>query len=348
MAATLVVIPSLTTKASSPDLVEASNEALRFLNLVNQAVGPVTANFADAFTFNSARSTRRERQRHRRSSSSPESDEEVKPFQRFAIANERAVWARAEDFWHIVGWAFNCSVKWKDRWGRWKLWLDMILTVLEDDWVERKAIAEEQQNGELPDHTPLHQSLIARYLEPFESRGQKMRIVKAILAYGEQNALNEFGEVFLNETKPKKKKDVNLKNRKKLNIEEGEFGDYLESDNDDDAGIGPQQTDSKQTSRRQSPTTTVTNHALSTKDGDSTPARETDALPTTGAEVFGGIDSVRLRHRLLALVSFPSLGSQFTTYSTPSLAKSRRQCHPHLWILTYITTCYSYPFVLSP
>ena len=54
------------------------------------------------------------------------------------ISDADSVWQRAEDFWHVVGWAFRCSVLHPERWERWQIWLQFMCNVLEDDWKERE------------------------------------------------------------------------------------------------------------------------------------------------------------------------------------------------------------------
>jgi hypothetical protein len=61
--------------------------------------------------------------------------------------------------------------------------------------------------------------------------------MRAILADGSEKAVNEFGEVFKNETKERKKEPVALKARKPLNIDEDKWGDYDVREDEDEVMI---------------------------------------------------------------------------------------------------------------
>ncbi len=114
------------------------------------------------------------------------------------------------------------------------------------------------------------------------------RLVRAIFADGGAKAMNEFTEIFRNETKAKpRKKDIGIglgrmKPDVKVNVDEGEFADYYvddDDDDDDDAG------NDGQTIPVASP---PANNAVAVADS-STP--------------LGGIAALALRQRLLALLT---------------------------------------------
>ena len=65
------------------------------------------------------------------------------------LGNEESLWSRADDFWHAVGWAFNCSVRYPGRWERWRIWLELMCDVLQDDWNERERICQEKKDPRL-------------------------------------------------------------------------------------------------------------------------------------------------------------------------------------------------------
>lgn len=242
------------------------------------------------------------------------SKDEIKPLN-FELSQSSAVWSRAEDFWHAVGWAFNCSVLHPERWERWYLWLQFMCEVLEDDWNERKKQFEEQKHSEIPGtkqyqrkrQQALEQSLIFRYIEGGSAGyGRNRRIMRAIFADGTSNSINEFREVFHKELKQLKRDQGNIKKREVgVNIDEEQYGDYLTKDEDDSEGEGPDTTtttDNTTTERRSKRT------RRGTKSAD--PAANTvvkDAPTTTfahgGLSLLGGFSSLALRQRLLHLLS---------------------------------------------
>jgi hypothetical protein len=263
LAATLIVHPQMTTRAQSPEDLQASNEALLFLRNVNEIVGPINADFVTVFTFKpSASGSRRRAPRRSAVDSGSTSDEEDVYVLNSPFVNERSVFEQTDDFWDVVGWAFNCSITWTKRWDRWKLWLEFVLDVLDADWDERRG-----RSDKLQDSKPLEDSIVLRFLESAEGRSGRRRILRAILADGEQKSLNEFGEVWKDETKEKKikGKDV-MAATKKVDLDADEWGDY---------GSDP--------------------------DEDEVTEEEMTADGTT--DDFGGLDSVLLRQRFLLLVS---------------------------------------------
>ncbi|KAI9881584.1 MAG: hypothetical protein M1830_000148 [Pleopsidium flavum] len=283
LAATLVVHPSLTTRARSPERLQTSNIALRLLRHTNKLVGPLNGDFDTAFAFTYFNTSRRGGNGRRRTADdySPSSGDDPDIINS-EIANSGSVWARAEDFWQVVGWAFNCSVMYPKRWERWKLWLEFIIDVLEDDWVERENVSvETEKNPE----SSMERSLIAKYLQLEGGKmGGNRRVVRAVFADGGAKAMNEFTEVFKNETKTRKKDDGGLKKREaKVDVEEEIFGDYLEDDDDDEEDVE----DDTETSE---PVVNDENF-------------NTDENVANGAESLGGMDSLILRQRLLALLS---------------------------------------------
>lgn len=204
------------------------------------------------------------------------------------IANAGSVWARAEDFWQVVGWGLNCSVACPKRWARWKVWLEFMMEVLEDDWAVREGMGGEA-GGDSAEQT-MERSLIAKYLRLEEGGklGGNRRVVRAVFADGGTKARNEFTEVFRNETKARRKKSDGVVRRpeKKVNVEEDEFADYLEEANDEDDDEG----DAEEVAKNPAPAST------------SSPSK--DDLPNTdGSALLGGMDALTLRLRLLALLS---------------------------------------------
>ncbi|MCJ1282765.1 hypothetical protein MMC26_002091 [Xylographa opegraphella] len=268
---TLSVHPALTTRAKTTESLEAANLAIKYLGVVNRIVGPINANVQDAFVFFGPGTASRRGVISRRTTGgnvSPEKEE----FEAIDIelANISSLWARAEDFWHIVGWGFNCSVVHKKRWERWRMWLEYMVGVLEDDWWVRPP--GEQGN-----------SLIVKYLDP-EDQGNigEKRIIRAIFADGSSRSLGEFREVWSNETR-ERKADTNAgiakKAAVKINIDEGEYGDYMQSSEDE--------------LEDEIPVVGGMNHHLNS---DSTTPY------TDGSLLLGGSVALQLRLRLTALL----------------------------------------------
>ena len=268
---TLSVHPALTTRAKTTEMLEAANLATKYLGIVNRIVGPMNANVHEAFFFlGPGTASRRGVISRRTTGGNVSPDKEEFEIIDIELANISSLWARAEDFWHVVGWGFNCSVVHKKRWERWRMWLEYMVGVLEDDWWMRSS----REQGD---------SLIVRYLNP-EDRGNigEKRIIRAIFADGSPRSLAEFKEVWSNETKERKTNnnaEVTKKIPVKINIEEGDYGDYMQSSEDELEDDVP---------------------AESVKDShvnsDSTTAY------TDGSLLLGGSAALQLRLRLTALL----------------------------------------------
>jgi hypothetical protein len=293
LAATLVVHPRLTTRATSKERLQAANAAFRLLRNVNKIVGPINANFSTAFTF-SAQKTRK-RSDGRRRANDPDSGDDPDMINT-EIAGAASLWDRAEDFWHAVGWAFNCSIVYPKRWERWKLWLEFMLDVLEDDWAERSRMTEgdNRSNNELGEDL-LAQSMIVQYLSGRKGAyGNKRRFIRAIFADGSPKALAEFKEIFKNEPKERKKDDeTGVKRPIKVDIEKDVFGDYLDDDSDDEV----EENVTSAPMKLNEDISSDMDYDLEVGEGI-----QKGATVPNGAEHFGGMDSLILRQRLLSLV----------------------------------------------
>ncbi|KAJ6189626.1 hypothetical protein N7519_004534 [Penicillium mononematosum] len=137
VAATMLVHPRTTTRAESEYEKEAPKAALRFLRLTNSLVGPTDAKFNLAFGFTQFASSRQSRRRAESPMLVEHDNPDTRPLNT-KFNQAASVWHCAEDFWHAVGWAFNCSVLHPARWERWQIWLQFMCNVLEDDWKERE------------------------------------------------------------------------------------------------------------------------------------------------------------------------------------------------------------------
>jgi hypothetical protein len=250
----MLVHPETTTGAQLDAEKDAPNYALHLLRLTLSLVGAKNAQFYDAFKFvhfevdAPRHGTRRQEK--------PTLDKQ-----------STWIWSIAEDFWHVIGWAFNCSVLHPARWDHWQIWLEFICTVLEDDWAEceigyaaaqKQKALETQQREESGSVEPPEQgarkpgrprkddkkddgleifreSLIYKYIKSNITYGRDRRIMRAIFADGQPKSA-EFREVFYNELRKSKSKQDSSNNKKrpqKVNLEKGEYGDYqMESDED--------------------------------------------------------------------------------------------------------------------
>ncbi|KAL5359491.1 hypothetical protein BJX96DRAFT_58562 [Aspergillus floccosus] len=247
VAATLLVHPSTTTRAKTAEEEEAPSVALQLLRLTKSLVGPVSADFGSAFVFTHFDSSRRGRQR--RAEDEHPADGNTKPLN-LDLGQSASIWSRAEDFWHAVGWAFNCSVRHRERWDAWQLWLEFMCEILEADWSERvkQQRLRDETAGEgaatvstgntrkkkNSDKQILKESMIFRYISE-GAGGRHRRILRAIFADGGAGAVSEFREVFHNELKLLKRDKQNVKKREvEVNIDEDQYGDYLTDDDDDE------------------------------------------------------------------------------------------------------------------
>lgn len=272
--ATLAVHPSLTTRAKTLDRIQAANLALRYLRLLLKHAGPVNGNLNEAFSFSSlSLSSRRGGSGRRRttgeSTNLPADGSEGIDTE---LANAGSLWARAEDFWQVVGWCFNCSILHKRRWERWSAWLRYMLEVLEADWDTR-------EHGE--GDASREESLIMKYINSgTTAAGGQRRILRAIFADGGTKPVAEFNEVWKNETKELKKDTDIKKAEKKIDIEANDYGDYMDDENDEDLEDSPDEASSppEQTSLPQ------------------------DSIPNV-ADDLGGMDAINLRLSLLSLLS---------------------------------------------
>lgn len=270
--ATLAIHPSFTNRAKSPEKLEAADLALKYLRIIIKTVGSVNCNVNDAFAYLGAGAASRRGGTSRRTTGGNASPEKG-DFENIdsELANVNSVWAKADDFWHVVGWAFTCSVVHTNRWERWQMWLDYMIRVLEDDWYTR---SDSQRND----------SLIIRYInaEGEVSRGEK-RIIRAVFAGGSSRSMVEFKEIWKNETKERKTEDEGEAQKKapvKINIEEGDYGDYMQSSDDEEDIEIP---------------------VDYTGDPPSPPAEPLSSVD--GSALLGGPAALQLRLRLLGLLA---------------------------------------------
>jgi hypothetical protein len=282
LAATLVVHPNLTTRAKSQDHSEAANLALRYLRLVVQLVGPVNGDLQDAFAFwGVGTSSRRGGSGRRRTGEDVSPTNDKLNSINSELATTGALWSRVEGFWQVVGWAFNCSILHKNRWERWSLWLEYMIEVLEKDWDIR---GEEIGNSDMDkddDQNPREQSMIVMYLSSEgATTNREKKILRAVFADASPRTLAEFPEVWRNEIKELKKDGAVKKREARIDIEEDNYGDYMEEDEDSDL----------EDNLNSPPTPSFLTLVNSTS-------------TTNVANPLGGMDAIILRLRLLSLLS---------------------------------------------
>lgn len=218
LAATLVVHPDYTIRGSPAGNL-TSDAALKFLYNCFETLGPVDSPFSQAFEFNSKRVERRKSRKTE--DSYIEIDEHIEDFTSEYITKE-AVFSQVENIWQVVGWAFNSLETAPKRWSRWRLLLIFWLELAEQDMAVRtKSTSQFPKDG-------ITASMFRKATETSEQKG----ILRAIFANG-TSSLHEFGEVFRNETKERKKKDeADLKARPKLDLDGDDYGDYDIKDED--------------------------------------------------------------------------------------------------------------------
>lgn len=217
-----------------------------------------------------------------------------------ALAQEGSLWARAEDFWHVVGWAFNCSILHPKRWERWRLWLEFMCEVLEDDWNERVRLVEKAEREDPGSGDRLLKgSLVFQYIDGGESVGfgGSRRILRAIFADASSSAMNEFGQIFPKELEPLITDDGSENTKKREN--KYQYGnDLSDSENTDKELKAP--TNRRPKRARRSTRTTTT---------DTTPKSDSSNLTTQSTyhhpdtSYLGGMSSLSLRKRLLSLLA---------------------------------------------
>lgn len=320
IASTLLVHPLHTNRASNKERLEIGSRSITLLRNVLHDVGPRAAHLEQAFAFpTSANTTGRNTRRGRIAAESYDgesnSDEETHGDGIKGAVSQQGVFRRAKDFWRIVGWAFNCSVRYPKRWRYWKVLLEYLLEVLDDDWNEREATDEEEyqekrrakQQSEsqekyrasvepdlegdqlVREHRMLRDSLLIRYLSGFDykySSTPLRRIVKAAFADGSAQSLKEFPEIFDDETK--EMKDISTHKRKrdeKVDVTgDMEFGDY-DGENDDGDAL------------------------FEISDGSPSPDLKANEVGAPAyASTIGDSDAIILRQKVMTLVNsdFPS------------------------------------------
>jgi hypothetical protein len=232
----------------------------------------LNANLAEAFSL--THSGRGWRRRYGGDDTSSDDDEEEYAKLKGVVANQGRIRRCATDFWHIVGWTFNCSVVHRKRWKYWKIWLDYMLDVLDADWDEREA-QDETDPTQMDIFKLRRNCMLVKYLSDVKGRSSVLkRVVGSIFVDGGSEDLRTYPEVFTNETL--ELKPQNGQKRKREDDFEYKYGDYNDEEEilEFDSGIpaSSQETD----------------------DGNGTAAPD---------PWMGGPESIAMRQRVLVLVS---------------------------------------------
>jgi hypothetical protein len=295
---TIIVHPLFTHRVNSPARAEASRSALRLLQDITDTVGPVNACYSEAFVFRSDREQRR-LSRHQSMHFDADSDDSSEgnskgPNWRYATTD--SVCGRADDCWAVVGWAFNCLYNNPKRWEYWRLWLGWYIDALEKDWQERLRLAAailETTGDARKAKQPLLKSMIFGSLLHNTSRSAGRRILRAILTDGvNQKPLNEFKEIWMKETK-ERKVSAEEEPEKEFNLEEDKWGAYDIDYNEDKISDG--EPDGSQSESRPSED--------DTEESTHKSRRTPKDIFEIGTAKFGGVDALKFRLRLIALLA---------------------------------------------
>lgn len=278
MLATLAIQPKHTSKIFNQDAHDVAPRSLSYLRSILATVGPVNGKLRDAFLFRDD-SGRRRRSADDLPRNGPESDEE---HIRGRAANAGGVWTRGQDFWKVLGWAFNCSALYPHRWRWWKPWLEYMLDVLEADYEERRRLDAERDASQEENHEfrrMVQDSLLVSYIAPKNSRSSPVKpIMSALFADGGASSTSIYKEVFKKETMVASKTSQKRK-RHRVDLENDNFGDY-----DEDSSTGGSEPPTPQHQR--------------------TAAKMVDdSVPWTTSTM---VETIPLRLRLFAMVSPPN------------------------------------------
>jgi hypothetical protein len=278
-ASSLIAYPKVTTRTLSRETRKGSDAALRYLRSVCTTIdGPAYSTIRQAFCFPEEHSRRRApAHRSTAASLSPGPGDDIELIVGEA-ANAESIWTRAEDFWQVVGWAFNCSVSHKKRWDRWRLWLGIMLDFLEADWefCVKRSKAEDTDANNI-----LQESLLWHYIVGHSgsvNRAGRRRMVKAILATASAESLRDYPEIWENETQGPKHRNKDDEQFGEVDFETGDMAGY---DSDEDMQDAPDET---------------SNDKLS----DDALGADGEVHDTVGE--LGGMQAMQLRHRFVALV----------------------------------------------
>ena len=256
----MAIHPHFTSRPSEGGRRRDGTHALAYLRGLVTTVGPINANFKQAFSFHSKNSVRAAAKRkagrpptRAKPASAVEddsgnssgwgggsdSDSVSCPF-----ARDELVWLRAENFWSVLGWSFRCAAVHPARWKYWMPWLDLVVGVLEKDWDERLRIDLESNDEKGMSYSSLRESILVAWLQDLRKDRKNVLkdVMKALLAFTIDDSGDKaiFKEVFEREMVVGPRK---LKKRKAgmalLDLENDVWADYMdveESESEEEQG----------------------------------------------------------------------------------------------------------------
>ncbi|KAK4988939.1 hypothetical protein LTR28_001651, partial [Elasticomyces elasticus] len=180
--------------------------------------------------------------------------------------------------------------------------------MLEDDLAERMAV-DPKTGLAVTETIAAEESIIAHYLRSTgDGRAGKRRLMRAILADGSKKSVAEFGEIWKNETDGRQKQEEPMLTKpKKLNFDEDEFGDYLDVDRDEEIDEDSTLLRSRSASQHTAGTRKASESDESQSESESESEHGDEDKHTPHAttlesiDTFGGMESMKLRQRFLAL-----------------------------------------------
>ncbi|KAI1154554.1 hypothetical protein F4825DRAFT_460377 [Nemania diffusa] len=224
----IIVHPDFTTRPKEPDWPQVSLQSLVYLRDLLAVLGPINACFKEAVLFGTHASSDLDPDSHTALDGSLDADERGLVRLSPRHGND-AIWQRGRDFFSVVGWAFNCSVLYPERWQWWARWLDFMLDLLEEDMDQRYKLDVETGCDDMPH---LQGSILASYITQRSGRTSDVVvwIMKALFADGSTSSTSVFQEVWHREHKSKSRRTPNKRKREKVNIDKGEYGGYLDDE----------------------------------------------------------------------------------------------------------------------
>ncbi|KAI0964924.1 hypothetical protein F4678DRAFT_476989 [Xylaria arbuscula] len=276
----ILVHPDFTTRPKEPDWPQISLQSLVYLRDLLAVFGPINAGFKESVLFGANQTPDVDLADDDGRSLDPDERGLVRLSPRHG---NDSVWQRGRDFFSVVGWAFNCSVLYPERWQWWSRWLEFMLDLLEKDLEERHRL--DTENG-LDDMPFLRSSILSSYIIQRSGRTADvtMWVIKALFADGDTSSTSVFQEIWHREHRSKSTKHQrtpNKRKREKINIDKGEYGGYL-----DDESVHSSQASEPPTPQKKRV------------------AFVSSALADGGALEPAYSESISLRQRLFSLVSY--------------------------------------------
>ena len=268
-----------------------------------------------------------------------------------SLAGNSSLFVAAEGFWATVGWAFNASINCPPRWKYWKKWLGTILRILKSELpypqettasITRNSI-NSAANPILINSAPssgasspyIAPTLTLIYLnEVGMIPALDMRkLLRALFADASDSSLAEFHEVWPGETKPPKSADADKRGheRKKVDLDQGEFGDYWDDEYDDELpfegsfvvkqenGVNPARTSKRKIRKRGEYYIDMNLERGLERSDDSIVTTRIAIGEDSPIDVFGGLESLQLRRQTFAWLANALLSHENAVANLKSL-----------------------------